>query len=75
MTRCSTLQEPGIGGQVGTHDNTVVDNIDLWVGSGDWLVGARFPIGYYSDSVILAPLQGDQILVLPDQVFLPCYEV
>jgi len=51
----------------GTHDNTVVDNGDLWLGSADWLVGARFPIGYYADSVILAPLQGDQILVLPDQ--------
>ena len=53
----------------------MVDNVDMWVGPGDWLVGARFPIGYYSDSVILAPLQGDQILVLPDQVLLPCYEV
>jgi len=59
------------GGKVEIIGDKVFNITGAWyrgAGSGDWLVGARFPIGYYSDSVILAPLQGDQILVLPDQI-------
>ena len=55
------------------NDITVVVNDDLLSGSADWLVGARFPIGKYSDSVTMAPLQEDQVLVLPDQVLLRNY--
>jgi len=59
------------GGKVEILSDKMFNITGVWyrgAGPADWLVGARFPIGYYSDSLPLAPLQGDQILVLPDQI-------
>jgi len=59
------------GGKVEILSDKTFNITGVWyrgAGSADWLVGTRFPIGHFSDSVLLAPLQGDQILVLPDQI-------